>query len=66
MDSYELIAAVDIPKKKEYPFTIGQIRHFLNNRHKNNLSIAVRKIGKRLYLRKDLWESWLESQGGQV
>lgn len=47
--------------KQNYPFTMGQLRTFLKNRHKNNLSKAVRKIGKRIYLKKDLWEAWIES-----
>ncbi len=46
----------------QYPFSLGQLRHYLIMRHKNNLEIAVRKIGKRLYLRKDLFEQWIEDQ----
>lgn len=45
-----------------YPFTLGQIRHYLLKRYKNGLDQAVRKIGKRLYLRRDLLEAWIESQ----
>lgn len=51
-----------IVKSDQYPFTIGQIRHYLMMRHKNGLENAVRKIGKRLYLRRDLFEQWIESQ----
>jgi hypothetical protein len=55
----------DIVETNEYPFTLGQIRHYLQMRHRNGLDKAVRKIGKRLYLRKDLFEQWIESnQGG--
>lgn len=46
----------------QYPFSLGQIRHFLLMRHKNGLQKAVRKIGKRLYLRRDLFEAWIEEQ----
>lgn len=52
-----------------YPFTLGQIRHYLTMRHRNGLEKAVYKIGKRIYLRKDLFEGWIESQtsnGGDV
>jgi hypothetical protein len=31
-------------------------------RHRNHLQDAVRKIGKRLYLRVDLFEAWIEKQ----
>lgn len=55
----------DIVEANEYPFTLGQIRHYLQMRHRNGLNKAVRKIGKRLYLRRDLFEQWIESnQGG--
>jgi len=47
---------------EKYPFTMGQMRHFLLFRHKNGLQIAVRKIGKRLVLRMDLFDQWIESQ----
>jgi hypothetical protein len=53
----------------KYPFTIGQLRHLLLYRHRNGLDGAVRKIGKRLYLKKDIFDQWIESQsakGGRV
>lgn len=46
-----------------YPFTLGQLRNLLLERSKNGLSTAVRKIGKRIYIRTDLFENWIESQG---
>lgn len=51
--------ALDCPR---YPFTSGQLNFYLLNRHKNGLHIAVRKIGKSLYLRRDLFEQWIEDQ----
>lgn len=49
----------------KYPFTIGQLRYFLLHRHKNGLEAAIRKIGKRLVIRVDLFESWIESQSAK-
>lgn len=46
----------------KFPFTMGQLRGLLLNRHKNGLSEAVRKIGKRVYLRVDLLYQWMDSQ----
>lgn len=58
-------SAQQIVESGKYPFTMGQMRHFLLHRHKNGLQEAVRKIGKRLYIRRDLFEQWIESnQGG--
>jgi hypothetical protein len=46
---------------ENYPFSKGQIDYFLSKRHVNGLNKAVCKIGKRLYFRKDLLDSWLNS-----
>lgn len=65
MTNYEYWSSKQIADSDKYPFTIGQIRHYLLMRHRNGLEKAVRKIGKRLYLRRDLFEQWIESnQGG--
>lgn len=47
----------------KYPFTMGQIRHLLLYRHRNGLAKATRKIGKRLMLRLDLFDAWIDSYG---
>ncbi len=52
-----------VAENPKYPFTESQIRYHLLHRNKNGLATAVRKIGKRLYLRLDLFEAWIESQG---
>jgi len=49
-------------KNPKYPFTKGQLNYFLTNRHKNQLHTAIRKIGKRLYIRLDLFDAWIEGQ----
>lgn len=64
-ETIKYLSAKQIAESDHYPFTLGQIRHYLLMRHRNGLEKAVRKIGKRLYLRKDLFEEWIESnQGG--
>lgn len=53
----------------KYPFTMGQLRHLLLYRHRNGLDSIVYKLGKRLCLRNDLFDQWIESQsskGGRV
>ena len=56
------LSAQQIKENPCYPFSMGQIRHFLLNRHKNGLKEAVVRIGKRLYIRQDLFEQWIEKQ----
>jgi hypothetical protein len=51
-----------IAEDPKYPFTLAMIRHYLLHRHKNGLENAVRKIGKRLFVRLDLLDAWIESQ----
>lgn len=59
------LSAQQIVDNPRYPFTMGQLRHFLLKRHKNGLDMAVRRIGKRLYLRQDLLDQWIEDQNRQ-
>jgi hypothetical protein len=66
MDDKIYLETKQIGEGNHYPFTLGQMRHFLLMRHKNGLQKAVRKIGKRLYIRKDLFEQWIESYRGEV
>ncbi len=63
MDEKIYLEIKQIAESKNYPFTLGQVRHFLLMRHKNGLQKAIRKVGKRLYFRKDLFEDWIEEQG---
>jgi hypothetical protein len=62
MTDYEYWSPQQIISSGKYPFTIGQIRHLLLYRHKNGLKNAVRKVGKRLLLRIDLFDQWIEEQ----
>lgn len=69
MSDHKYLTIKQIINSECYPFSEGQIRHFLIMRHKNGLQDAVRQIGKRLYIRKDLLDQWIESQssrGGRV
>ena len=51
----------DIANNERYPFTKGQVRHFIANRNINGLSTSIRKIGRRVYIREDMFEEWIES-----
>ena len=68
MANYEYWSPQQIVASGKYPFSMGQIRHFLLFRHRNGLQEAVRKVGKRIVLRMDLFDQWLEKQasGGQI
>jgi len=62
MNDHQYLSVKQIIECNQYPFTEGQVRNFLLFRHRNGLQEAVRKIGKRLVLRKDLFDEWIESK----
>jgi|GEM_PF-890904 len=62
MTDYQYWSPQQIVKSGKYPFSMGQIRHLLLYRHRNGLQDAVRKVGKRLVLRMDLFDQWIECQ----
>lgn len=51
----------DIAEYEKYPFTKCQISTYMTKRYENGLHKATIKIGKRLYLREDLFDEWLDS-----
>lgn len=65
MSTFQYLTVKQIIESNCYPFTAGQLRHYLMHRHKNGLNAAVRKIGKRLFIRTDLFNAWIEKQGGR-
>ena len=65
-DNVKYLSINQIAQDPKYPFSIGQLRHYMMHRHKNCLDNAVRKIGKRLFVRMDRFDAWIEKQiGGQ-
>lgn len=64
MDSIRYLSIKQIAEDAKYPFTLPMMRHYLLHRHTNGLAEAVRKIGKRLVIRTDLFDDWIESQKG--
>jgi hypothetical protein len=65
MESYQYLSPQQIITTGRYPFTMGQIRYLLLYRHRNGLETAVRKVGKRLMLRMDLFDQWIENQASK-
>lgn len=45
---------------KSLCFSEAMLRYYLLHAHKNGLSKAVRRIGKKLVLRRDLLLQWIE------
>ncbi len=64
-DNIKYLSTKQVVDSGKYPFTLPMIRHYLLYRHVNGLDKAVRKIGKRLFLREDLFDAWIESQASK-
>lgn len=62
MTEYQYQSPKQIVASGRYPFSMGQMRHFLLHRYRNGLRSAVRKIGKRIVVRMDLFDHWIEQQ----
>lgn len=61
-ENIKYVTIKQIAEDSNYPFTMAMLRNHLLHRHKNGLSSAVRKIGKRLFMRIDLFNAWIENQ----
>lgn len=65
MEEHQYYSPQQIIDSGRYPLSIGQLRHLLLHRHRNGLQGAVRKIGKRIVFRRDLFDAWIESQSSR-
>ncbi len=62
MANFRYLDSLQVTTCGKYPFSMGQFRNLLLYRHKNGLEDAVRKVGKRILIREDLFDLWLESK----
>ena len=61
MDKPKYMSLEQLLECGQYPFTKGQLRCFLLARNENGLNKAVRRVGKRLLIRPNLFDDWIES-----
>ena len=61
MTDFKYLSVKDLVETDSCPFTYGQLRGLLLRRNENGLVSATHKIGKRLYIRDDLFAEWMES-----
>lgn len=52
----------ELAKDPDFCFTEAAIRKMVFDRKINGLKKAIRKIGKRVLIRKDLFAEWLDNQ----
>lgn len=49
----------DDPK---FCFSNAMLRYYIINAHKNGLAPAIRRLGRKVLIRRDLFVDWLENQ----
>ena len=54
-----------IAEDPSFCFTVPMLRYYILNAHKNGLAPALRRIGRKIVVRKDLWVRWLEEQSAR-
>lgn len=59
-DNVQYITVKQAAADKNLCFTESMLRYYLLHAHKNGLSKAIRRIGKKLVLRRDLFIQWIE------
>lgn len=52
-----------IASDPSFCFTVPMLRYYILHAHRNGLSKAIRRIGKKVLIRRDLFIAWLEKQG---
>lgn len=51
-----------IADDKSFCFTQAMLRYYLLKAHKNGLKKAIRKVGRKVLIRRDLFIEWIEAQ----
>jgi hypothetical protein len=46
-------------------FTVSMLRYYILEAHKNGLAKAIRRIGRKVLIRRDLFVQWIEEQGAR-
>ena len=59
---YTWLTLKQIGESERYPFNYNQMRGYMSERSYNGLHRAVRKVGKHLLIREDLFNEWIDSQ----
>jgi hypothetical protein len=59
------VTVKQIAADPSFCFTIPMLRYYVLHAHKNGLAKAIRKIGRKILIRRDLFIEWLEMQSNK-
>ena len=61
-DNKKYCTVKQIASDPSFCFTVPMLRYYILHAHKNGLRSAVRRIGKKVEIRRDLFIEWIEKQ----
>lgn len=59
-ENFQYMTLKQIAEDRSFCFTIPMLRYYVLYAHKNGLDKAIRKIGRKILIRRDLFIDWLE------
>jgi hypothetical protein len=62
---YTYCTAKQIASDPQFCFTLPTLRYYILHAHKNGLAAALRRIGKKVLIRRDLFIQWIENQSAR-
>lgn len=61
-DQHTYCTVKQLADDKSLCFTQSMLRYYLLHSHNNGLRKAIRKVGRKVLIRRDLFIDWIESQ----
>lgn len=61
--SPKYVTVREVASDPAFCFTVPMMRYYILNAHRNGLKAAIRRIGKKVLIRRDLFIQWIEEQG---
>jgi hypothetical protein len=52
----------EIAEDPSFCFTLPMLRYYVLHSHSNGLAFALRRIGRKILIRRDLFVEWIEKQ----
>ena len=61
-NSFHYMTVRQIANDSSFCFTVPMLRYYVLHTHKNGLMPALRRIGKKILIRRDLFIDWIEKE----
>lgn len=61
-EHYRYCTVKQIASDPSFCFSVPMLRYYILHAHRNGLGKAIRRIGKKVVIRRDLFVAWLEKQ----